>query len=152
MNFSNLLSNLFANKKILIILFLTLVFIGIAFYVYKFYIVPRVKPEYVPNKEFVSEDAQPKEAELYFFFTEWCPHCKTAKPIMEQLEKDYSTQTINNTKILFRNIDCDKNEDVADEFNVSGYPTIKLVTEGKIIEYDAKPNYENLVEFLNSSL
>jgi thiol-disulfide isomerase/thioredoxin len=152
MNFSNLMSGLLSNKKMLLILFITVVFIGLAFYVYKKHVVPRLQPEYVPNKEFVEESTQEKEAELYFFYTEWCPHCKKAKPIMSQLEKDYQNKTINNTRIIFRNIDCDKDEKTADDFNVEGYPTVKLVANGQVIEYDAKPNYDNLVEFLNTSL
>lgn len=151
MNFGSIISGITSNKKILLILFISLIFIGLAFYVYNSYVAPRVNPEYVPNKEFVKEE-QPKEAEFYFFYTEWCPHCKNAKPIIQQLEKDYENQTINNTKIIFRNIDCDKDEKTADEFNIEGYPTIKLIKEGQIFEYDAKPDYDNLVEFLRTSL
>lgn len=151
MNFSNLMSGLLSNKKMLIILFVTVIFIGLAFYVYRNHVAPRLEPEYVPNKEF-TDTPQEKEAELYFFYTEWCPHCKQAKPIMKQLQDEYENKRINNTRIIFRNIDCDKDEKTADEFNVEGYPTIKLLANGQVIEYDAKPNYDNLVEFLNTSL
>ena len=33
-----------------------------------------------------------------------------------------------------------------------GYPTIKLVDNNKIIEYDAKPELDTLHQFLNTSL
>jgi thiol-disulfide isomerase/thioredoxin len=29
-------------------------------------------------------------SELIFFFAEWCPHCKTAKPIWEKVSADYN--------------------------------------------------------------
>ncbi len=152
MNFNNIFNGLLSNKKLIVILFVVALFIGIAIYIYKTHIQSKIQPEYVENKEFVSGDTVQKEAEFYFFFTEWCPHCKQAKPIIQQLESDYQNQTINNTKIIFRNIDCDKDEKTADDFNVEGYPTIKLLTNGQVIEYDAKPDYDNLVEFLKSSL
>jgi thiol-disulfide isomerase/thioredoxin len=154
MNLNNIFNGLLSNKKLLVILFVVALFIGIAIYIYKTNIQSKIQPEYVENKEFVSGggDSIQKEAEFYFFFTEWCPHCKKAKPIIQQLENDYQNQTINNTKIIFRNIDCDKDEKTADDFNVEGYPTIKLLTNGQVIEYDAKPDYDNLVEFLKSSL
>jgi len=35
---------------------------------------------------------------------------------------------------------------------VESYPTIKLVKDGSIIEYDAKPKFETLKMFVESSL
>ncbi len=139
------------NIKTLIILAISVVFIGVALYVYNYYVIPRLNPSYVANKEFVEKDAG-QEAELYYFYTEWCPHCKKATPIWKELQSKYENAPINNTKIYFRSIDCDKNEKVADEFKVEGYPTIKLVKNGQIIEYDAKPDMNTLEEFLHTQL
>ena len=41
---------------------------------------------------------------------------------------------------------------VTTEFNVEGYPTIKLLKDGQIIEYDAKPSKDTLNQFLNTVL
>jgi thiol-disulfide isomerase/thioredoxin len=139
------------SKKIILILLLVAIFIGVAFYIYKTYITPKVNPSYVENKEILSDEAE-KEAVLYFFYTTWCPHCKSAKPEWQKIKEEYHEKSINNTRVLFREVDCDKEDKVADEFNVEGYPTIKLVKDGQIIEYDAKPNYETLVQFLNTTL
>ena len=38
------------------------------------------------------------------------------------------------------------------EYEVKGFPTIKLVKGKQIIEYDARPNKATLIEFVNSSL
>ena len=54
--------------------------------------------------------------------------------------------------INFIEVDCDKDTALAEKFNVQGYPTIKLVRGNQVIEYDAKPNKDNLMEFLNTSL
>ena len=38
------------------------------------------------------------------------------------------------------------------KFNIESFPTIKLIKDGEIIEYDAKPNKETINEFLNNVL
>lgn len=139
------------NKQHLLIALAVVVFIVVGYYVYSSYVQPKINPTYVENNEFVQE-GPPKEVELYFFYTEWCPHCKSAKPEWGKLKAEYENKPINNTIVIFRDIDCDKEEKVADEFNVEGYPTIKMVKDNEVIEYNAKPNYETLVEFLHTTL
>ena len=38
------------------------------------------------------------------------------------------------------------------KYNVEGFPTIKLLKDGQVIEYDAKPTKETLTQFLNTVL
>lgn len=140
-------------KRVAIILALVAVFLGIAIYVYMNYVKPRVEPGYVENSEFHAGDKHgATEADLYFFYTTWCPHCKKAKPEWEGLVNEYSNKTINGTRVNFKGIDCDEDEETATKFNVEGYPTIKLVKDGQVFEYDAKPKKETLVEFLEQVL
>lgn len=146
--FSGLLKD---KKKLIIILVVLVIFIGLAYYVYNNHVAPKLNPDFVANKELVQEESG-SDAELYLFYTEWCPHCKKAKPIWQKLKSDYEGKTINGVNVYFKEVDCDKDEKTADDFNVEGYPTIKLVKDGQVIEYDAKPDYETLVEFLNTSL
>ena len=55
---------------------------------YNIYVVPKLNPDYVDNKEYVNKnDDESETASLYFFYTEWCPHCKTAKPVWEKLKE-----------------------------------------------------------------
>ena len=39
-----------------------------------------------------------------------------------------------------------------DKYNIEGYPTIKLLKDGQVIEYDAKPSKDTLNQFLNTVL
>lgn len=144
------LKSLLKNKYFLIIS-ISAIFIMVAIYTYKNYVLPRFDNKSVANREFV-HTTDGGVAELYFFYTDWCPHCKSAKPIWNSLKKEFDNKPIKNTTINFIEIDCDKDTSTANKFNVEGYPTIKLIHNNKIYEYDAKPDLETLKTFLNTSL
>ena len=38
------------------------------------------------------------------------------------------------------------------QYNIEGYPTIKLLKDGQVIEFDAKPTQKTLDQFLNTVL
>jgi thiol-disulfide isomerase/thioredoxin len=146
--------NLFYNKNFLIILGLVVIFIILAIYIYREYVIPRMNPSYVANKEFINQsqqDGTKEVADLYLFYTTWCPHCKTTKPIWEKLKQQVG-DGVNGVKINFIEVDCDKDTDTASKFKVEGYPTIKMVRDNQVIEYDAKPDLDTLTQFLNTSL
>ena len=101
-------------------------------------------------------DAPPSIATLKFFYVDWCPYCKTAKPEWDAVKADYENKIINGYQIQFDEINC-TNENVTitaemSKYKVEGYPTIVLIKDGKTIEYDAKPNKETIEQFLNMVL
>lgn len=132
-------------------------FIIVALLYYFYYVSPSLKPKYQHNSEQgPNNSGNGNTAELLFFFADWCPHCKAAKPIWNDLKTEYENKTINGYKIIFTEIDCSEEsaevEKLMNQYNVEGYPTIKLLKDGQIIEYDAKPSKEVLVKFLNTAL
>ena len=149
-NFTETAKNIFYNKKFIIVLVLAALFTGIAFYFYNSYVAPRLNPDFVPNKEFTSDDSP--NAELIYFFTDWCPYCKKARPTWEKMKKQYDNKLINGKTVYFKEVDCEKEEKMADQYNIEGYPTIKLIKDDQVVDYDAKPTEKNLVEFLTTSV
>lgn len=145
--------NMLQNKKLMLVIILTAIFIAAAIWVYNSYVKPRVDAAYVPNKEFIQDDGSSNDtADLYFFYTTWCPHCKKAMPVWEKFKEKIEPSGMNGVKINFIEVDCDKDPDTAERFNVEGYPTIKLSYNKKVIEYDAEPDMDTLNQFLQSSL
>ena len=147
----NVAKNVF-NYKLIIIL--VIIFLGISSYYYIKIVRPKLNKKYVPNKEFINTVNTPDEiptATLYYFYTNWCPLCKKAKQEWNALQSEIGT-TIKNVNVVFREIDCDSDTATADRFNITGYPTFKLVYNNKTYEYDAKPDKDILVQFLNSVL
>jgi len=143
----------------LIIIVASLFFIGLAIYYYYNHVSPKIKTMYHANNEGSngsSASGATKQAELMLFYADWCPHCKTAKPIWNDLKTQYQNKTINGYKVLFTEVNCTsesaETEQMMNKYNIEGFPTIKLLKDGQIIEYDAKPSKDTLNEFLNTVL
>jgi thiol-disulfide isomerase/thioredoxin len=97
-----------------------------------------------------------KDAEIMFFYANWCPHCKAAKPHWEELKDEYQGKNINGYTLVFTDIDCtEETPDVKEktnEYEIEGYPTIKLVKDGQVVDYDAKPTKDTLEKFITTVL
>ena len=57
---------------------------------------------------------------VYFFYVDWCPHCKTAKPQIQ----DFKSK---NSNVNVKEVNCEKDKELAKKFNVRAYPTVYLV-------------------------
>ncbi len=64
---------------------------------------------------------------LVDFKADWCGPCKMMTPIL----KDVKQQLKNNIKII--KIDVDKNQTVANTYQVRGVPTLILFKNGKLV-------------------
>jgi thiol-disulfide isomerase/thioredoxin len=143
----------------IMIIVVSIIFIILAIYYYYNYVSPKLKTNYHVNMEGAngsSNSGPSKQAELMFFYADWCPHCKTAKPIWNELKTEYQNKTINGYQVLFTEVNCTsesaETEQMMNKYNIEGFPTIKLLKDGQIIEYDAKPSKDTLNEFLNTVL
>lgn len=140
-----------SNRRILVILLITCLFIIAAIFMMKRIVKPKSNDKFVANAEFRQNPAT-SSADIYIFHTLWCPHCKTAMPIWNDFKKDMEGKTVNGIELVFHEIDCDKDTATADKFGVKGFPTIKLQYGQQLMEYDAKPSKANLTEFVNRVL
>ena len=162
MSFSDTIQNLKTSittmsPKVMMAIVIGVLFAIAALFYYRYYVAPTMSTTYKANREDVSNDSSKgKSAELLFFYTDWCPHCKTAKPVWEDIKAEYQNKRINGYKVIFTDVNCTNDsadiEQMMDKYKVEGYPTIKLLKEGQIIEYDAKPSRDTLVQFLNTVL
>ncbi len=134
-----------------------ILFVILSIFIYFYFIYPQLNAQFHANSEHNTSDNQgSKSAELLFFFADWCPHCKTAKPIWNDLKTEYQNKTINGYQVVFTEINCSEEtaevDKMMNQYSVEGYPTIKLLKDGQVIEYDAKPSKETLTQFLNTVL
>jgi thiol-disulfide isomerase/thioredoxin len=124
-----------------------------AIIMYLFYVKilkPRISSTYTANKEFVNKGDDDNTVDLLYFYTTWCPYCKKARPEWDKFRSQWEEKGIDGYKLQFTEVDCDINESLADKYKVDGYPTIKMVKNGKVMNYDAKPEQDTLNRFLKS--
>ena len=63
---------------------------------------------------------------LVKFYAPWCGHCKAIAPVWEELATELKGQ-VNVAKV-----DCTKHSGVAEQFGVSGYPTLIYFNLGRV--------------------
>jgi thioredoxin 1 len=61
------------------------------------------------------------------FYADWCGPCKMLAPIVEDLAKEYDG------KVVFYRINIDKNEALANKFEITSIPAVKVFKNGKIV-------------------
>lgn len=142
-------------KDILMIGFGILLVAGLIYYF--FYYNKNVEAFHANRENVPVAEEQPnKSCTMMLFYVDWCPHCKTAKPEWNKMKDKYDGKTINGYKVNFTEYNCTKEsaeiDSLLDQYKIEGYPTIKLVKDGQIIEYDAKPTESTMTQFLNTVL
>lgn len=90
---------------------------------------------------------------IYFFHVDWCPHCKTAAPEWQAFLDNYNNKEVNGYILRCISQDCTNDTDqnvqsMISQYNIVGYPTIKMVKDGQTIDLDATVNKYNLEQFV----
>jgi thiol-disulfide isomerase/thioredoxin len=146
------------SKKFVIIIVLITIFIGAAIFVYNKYVAPKLNPTFIENREFTNTSLKSNDATLYFIYATWCPHSKKVIKHWEKLKKQYDGKVVKKYAVEFIEYDGDKQEVLIEEFSkdynkkIEGYPTIILIKDNEVIEFEADPTLENLNEFIQSTL
>jgi thiol-disulfide isomerase/thioredoxin len=81
------------------------------------------------------------------YYVNWCPHCREVKPEWNKLEKE------NLDNVTIKKVNCEENENISQEKNIEGFPTIQLEkSNGEIIPYEDNRDYNAFIVFLNKNL
>ena len=152
-----LFTSIFSNKAQIILFVIALIlFAWLSFFSYNTFIKPYLEKKHSLNKEFIknSGGTNKEPITIFMFGTEWCPYCKKAKPEWDKFSNYVKSFNSSNQdyEVTLKYIDCDEDTKTAEKYNIKGYPTIKLIRNNKIYEYDARPNSDNLIEFLKTSI
>jgi len=118
--------------------------------------------DFSANKEFVEKGSSSgtgsstKDAEILFFYADWCPHCKQAKPEWAKFKEETHETEVNGYRILCIDVNCTselgESGQLIKTYDVEGFPTVKMKANGKIIEYEAKVSKQNLDLFVKKML
>ena len=79
----------------------------------------------IDNNDSISQQANNNTKEkivLLDFYATWCGPCKAMAPILEKMEKKYGD------KIEFRKVDVDQDPELAQQYEISGIPTLVILS------------------------
>lgn len=114
--------------------------------------------QHLENFSGLSDDSSSgSDYRLLFFYANWCPHCKAAKPQMEQVKTELEKGPVNGKTVKLVNYDCTEPspemEAIMDKYQISSYPTILLVSsDGNVTPFENKPTKDAVMNFLNSKV
>lgn len=98
----------------------------------------------------------PKENEviLILFYVDWCPHCVSSKPEFAKVVQQMNNQNVNGKNVKVQACNCEGSEveqQVAKDNNIQGYPTIKLIKNSEVLDYNGNRNANDMMEFVKSN-
>ncbi|XP_047136249.1 protein disulfide-isomerase A4 [Hydra vulgaris] len=110
-------------------------------------------PNYVPPKDFVivlgkdnfTEITEKEAIMLVEFYAPWCGHCKKIAP---QLEKAASALQSKQPSILIGKVDATIEKELAEQYGVTGYPTMKIFRNGKATEYKGPREEPGIADYM----
>jgi thiol-disulfide isomerase/thioredoxin len=108
-----------------------------------------------PFDNVANANTRGKPAEVLFFFANWCPHCKNAKPEWLKFKEEYEGKVLNGWEIKCIEIDCtDENNETSNkliaEYKVDSYPTIIMVVGDTKINFDSRVSASALSQLVIS--
>ncbi len=76
------------------------------------------------------------------FFAPWCPHCKAMAAAYKQLSESLKG------RVNALEVDCEANRALCADYNIRGYPTLRLYDQGNVKEYSGGRNYDSMLKWV----
>lgn len=162
--------------KYILIALVTILFIGVATYVYKTAF--RSKQDIKAFDDVANAVDRKSSIQIFMFSVDWCPHCKTAKPEWDAFKRQFNGTVVNGSVVKCYDINCTddngsetievdntdpknpvftgikqtsvRTSELISKYNIDSYPTIKLQKGDTTVEFDAKITQVSLSKFVNS--
>lgn len=94
------------------------------------------------NLENFEDSAKPN---MVLFYAPWCPHCKSMMGDWKRLRNRVGP------KMEVIDVNCDEQPEMAEKYNVNGFPTIILFKNGKKIHFEGPRKLQNFLQFVKEN-
>jgi thiol-disulfide isomerase/thioredoxin len=85
---------------------------------------------------------------IALFYADWCPHCVSFKPDYKKAMSTLNGKKYKGKNMRFEMVDCDKHKSLSKKYDVSGFPTVKILnSDGTTAEYTGERSYDGLKEY-----
>ncbi|KAG9302923.1 hypothetical protein G9A89_022340 [Geosiphon pyriformis] len=85
----------------------------------------------------------PEKLILVEFFAPWCGHCKALAPEYEKAAKALKEHNVKLAKV-----DCTAETELCQEYEVKGYPTLKVFREGNATDYNGGRKEDLIISYM----
>ena len=75
------------------------------------------------------------------FYAPWCGHCKVLAPTWDQLAEKLQGE------MKLGKVDCTESQFLSNIFGIHGYPTLLIISEGKMYSFSGRRSPETLLEW-----
>jgi thiol-disulfide isomerase/thioredoxin len=105
------------------------------------------------NEKF--DDTKTSDKKIILFFADWCGYCKRFIPIWEELKSDQKLINVtfidvdmSNEKKIIKGELNSSDLNLVNEVQINGFPTIKILHNGILTDYNNKREKEDIIDFL----
>ena len=92
----------------------------------------------------------PEETVVALFYADWCPHCVEFKPDYKKAMSKLNGKNHKGKNLRFEMVDCDKYKSLSKEYDVGGFPTVKILnSDGSKNEYKGDRTYDGIAEYFS---
>ena len=101
-------------------------------------------------EQFVNLTNNDNEVLIVLFYTDWCGYCKKFKPEWQKAVDRYNGKTTNGKTVKFEMVNCDEEEELAKEYDIQGFPTVKILTNGSVEDFEGDRSLSGIANFIKT--
>lgn len=88
------------------------------------------------------------------FYADWCRFSQILSPTFDEASRKISEEFTEPGRVMFAKVDCDREVNIASQYRISKYPTLKLFRNGQMVkkEYRGQRSADALASFIREEL